>query len=153
MRINGVWMDDIEAEFEEQANKLMPPNERGERFPAYTEGQIRRKARREVSIEQVYAEARQMPSASDEMARRILDMIWTDLLCVLTYHQAVVLQGLRNQLTETAMAESLGVSERSIRRYKIEVLRKVRQSADPYWWPWMREVMAVFTTDYWQGRM
>lgn len=142
--------DDIEAVFEAAADKLLDAAGRDATFPAYTQLQLARKTRgHEVSMEQVYAEARQIPTAPDSMKRLVFDVVWPDLLKVLSWEQGFVLDGMRQGFTQSELAGQLGVCDRTIREWKTAAFKRVRQSADPYWWPWLIAVLKeTFTESY-----
>ena len=108
----------------------------------YTDRQLDRMRRKhEVSLEDVYCEARGMSASPDYMRRSVFEAVWPDLHRVLSDVDAQMLEWMREGKTEAEMAEVAGVSERAIRYRKAAVLRRVLKSADPYWPPWVIAVL------------
>jgi len=108
----------------------------------YTDRQLDRMRRKhEVSLEDVYCEARGMSASPDYMRRIAFDSVWPDLQRVLSDVDAQMLEWMREGKTEAEMSEAAGVSERAIRYRKAAVLRKLVKSADPYWWVWVLAVL------------
>jgi DNA-binding NarL/FixJ family response regulator len=116
----------------------------------YTDRQLARSQRlHEVSIEDVYAQGREVPSLSAESKRAILDTIWPDLCDALPWREIYVLENMREGVGQAEMADGACVTERTIRCWKVAALKHLRASANPYWPPWMIEVLIeVFSESY-----
>lgn len=127
--------DDLERE----ATELIRANGGfGSAQGIYTDRQLDRMRRKhEVSLEDVYCEARGMSASTAHMRHIVFDGVWPDLQQVLSEVDVKMLEWMRDGKTESEMSEAAGVSERAIRYRKAAVLRRLVASADPYWWVWV----------------
>lgn len=145
-----VTIDEREDDLEWQADRLMHGAELADGTRIYSEVQLARKSRaHEQSIEDVYAEARQIPALPETVKRQILDAVWPDILKAVPVNEQLVLKAIRDGDTQAEIAELMDKSERWVRDQKLAAFKHLRQSADPYWWPWLLAVLEeVFTRSY-----
>ena len=116
----------------------------------YSDRQMRRLTEaHEAPIEDVYASGRDLQSVDDKVKRAILDAVWPDLCSALPWREIYVLEKTREGWTQTEMADGASVDPRTIRAWKVQAFKHLRQSADPYWSRWLIEVLIdVFTKPY-----
>lgn len=131
------------ADLEREATELIRANGGfGSAQGIYTDRQLDRMRRKhEVSLEDVYCEARGMSASTAHMRHIVFDGVWPDLQRVLSDVDVQILEWMREGKTEAEMSEAAGVSDRAIRYRKAAVLRRLVASADPYWPPWIIAVL------------